>query len=196
VAGVATLFRFGRSKGRLGDLKWFVKDILKYVPGIGWGMVFLDCIFLKRDWNRDRNSLDRTFGKFMREQIPMWTISFAEGTRVQPRKLERSQAFAEERILPRLEHLLLPRTKGFVATVKGLREHLDAVYDVTIAYEKGVPTLWQWSKGYVHKVNLHVRRFPMDDLPQDDEELASWLYARFQEKDARLGHYYESGELL
>ncbi|HIA02529.1 MAG TPA: acyltransferase [Myxococcales bacterium] len=195
MSDISTLFRFARSKGRLGDLKWFVKDALKYIPGIGWGMVFLDCVFLKRNWTRDRDSLERTFGKFKREQIPMWTITFAEGTRLLPHKLERSRAFAVERGLPQLNHLLLPRTKGFVAAVQGLREHLDAVYDATIAYENGVPSLWQWAKGYVQKAHLHVRRFPMDELPRDDAALNEWLYARFQEKDARLAHYYEHGVL-
>jgi len=125
----------------------------------------------------------------------MWAISFVEGTRQRPHKLRGSQAFAAERGLPRLEHLLMPRTKGFVATVQGLGDHLDAVYDVTIGYEDGFPSLWQWAKGYVHRVHLHVRRFPRSELPGSDEELADWLYARFQEKDLRLARYYETGEL-
>ncbi len=195
MADITTLFRLARHKGRLGDLKWFVKDVVKYVPGIGWGMVFLDCIFLKRDWSRDREALDRTFGKFKQQEIDMWAVSFVEGTRLRPEKLKRSQAFAEERGLPRLEHLLLPRTKGFVATVQGLRDHLDAVYDTTIAYQDGAPSLWQWAQGYVHKVHLHVRRFPMDQLPESSEELSEWLYARYREKDARLARYVDSGQL-
>ena len=109
--------------------------------------------------------------------------------------MARSQSYADEQGLPRLEHLLLPRTKGFVATVQGLGDHLDAVYDATIGYESGFPTLWQWAKGYVRRVHLHVRRFPRGDLPQTDEELAQWLYTRYQEKDALLARYYESGVL-
>jgi len=194
MADITTLFRLARRKGRLGDLKWFVKDALKYVPGVGWGMVFLDCIFLKRDWNLDRAGFDRTFGKFKREGIAMWAVSFVEGTRLRPDKLARSQAFATERGLPSLEHLLLPRTKGFVATVEGLGDHIDAVYDTTIAYEGGTPSLWQWAKGYVHRVHLHVRRFPVDELPHSSEELADWLYARYREKDERLARYLQSGE--
>jgi 1-acyl-sn-glycerol-3-phosphate acyltransferase len=194
MADITTLFRLARRKGRLGDLKWFAKDVMKYMPGVGWGMVFLDCIFLKRDWNSDREALDRTFGKFKRDGIDMWAISFVEGTRLKPHKLARSQAYAEERGLPRLEHLLLPRTKGFVATVDALRDHLHAVYDVTIAYEDGVPSLWQWVQGYVRKVHLHVRRFPMAELPLSNEELSEWLYACYQEKDARLArHFATSG---
>ncbi len=195
MADITTLFRLARRKGRLGDMKWYVKDVVKYVPGVGWGMVFLDCIFLKRDWDHDRRSLERTFGKFKREDIDMWPISFVEGTRLRPDKLQRSQSYAAERGLPKLEHLLLPRTKGFVATVQGLGDHLDAVYDTTIGYEGGYPSLWQWAKGYVRRVHLHVRRFPRSELPQSDEELVEWLYARYQEKDALLARYYESGVL-
>ena len=33
--------------------------------------------------------------------------------------------------MPEPQHTLLPRTRGFVATVQGLRSRLDAVYDVT-----------------------------------------------------------------
>jgi len=39
-----------------------------------------------------------------------------------------------------------------------------------------------------------VRRFPVSELPQGDEELAEWLYARYQEKDLLLARYYETGE--
>ena len=193
MADITTLFRLARHKGRLGDMKWFVKDIMKYVPGVGWGMYFLDCIFLKRDWGRDRADLERTFGMFKRDDIDMWAVSFPEGTRQRPKKLKESQEFAAERGLQRLDHVLLPRTKGFVATVQGLGDHLDAVYDTTIGYEDGVPSLWQWAKGHVRKVHLHVRRYPISDLPQDKEDLANWLYARYQEKDALLAHYYDSG---
>ena len=46
---ITTIMAFAKTKGRLGDLKFFVKDILKWVPGVGWGMLFLDCLFIKRN---------------------------------------------------------------------------------------------------------------------------------------------------
>ena len=51
--------------------------------------------------------------------------------------------FAKAKGLPEPKHVLIPRTKGFVATVQGLRDDLlDAVYDVTIWYpNKKFPTL-------------------------------------------------------
>ena len=195
MADIPVLFRLARRQGRLGDLKWFVKDALKYVPGVGWGMVFLDCVFVKRDWKSDRDALKRKLAKFAANDIPIWTISFVEGTRVRPRKLEASHAYARQNGLPELAHILLPRTKGFVATVAALRGHLDAVYDVTIGYTDGVPTLWQWAKGYVKRVHVNVARFPVAELPEEDTAVSDWLMRRFEAKDARLDAFYQTGEM-
>lgn len=190
---IPVLFELAWRKGRLGDLKWYVKNALKYFPGIGWGMLFLDCLFIKRNWTADREYIDRVFRRILKDRVPAWVVSFAEGTRSTPSKLEGSREYARQKGLPELKHLLLPRTKGFVATFAALRDHVDAVYDVTIGYERGVPTLTQWCKGYVPRAHLHVRRFPSAILPRSDPELTAWLIARYQEKDALLNGYYKSG---
>lgn len=191
---INTLFRLARQQGRIGDLKWFVKDIIKYIPGIGWGMIFLDCIFLKRDWKRDRERLFKQLSRFERDQIPVWTLSFVEGTRLRPHKLESSIKYAQERGWVAHEHLLLPRTKGFCLTLEALSGHLDAVYDATIGYVDGVPTIWQWCRGDVRKVALHVRRFELSEIPRDEGALSEWLRERWIEKDALLDHYYQHGD--
>ena len=59
---IVLLMTFALSKGRLGDLKFFVKYAIKFVPGIGWGMVFLDCLFVRRNWSADRASIEAAFG--------------------------------------------------------------------------------------------------------------------------------------
>jgi len=194
MADIPFLMAYARSKERLGDLKWFVKKPIKYVPGIGWGMVFLDCLFVERSWNADRESIVATFKRILDDDIPIWLVSFVEGTRAAPEKIRSSKAYAEKNGLKPLEHVLLPRTKGFVATVRGLGNHIDAIYDVTIGYEKGVPTLWQYVKGYAPRAHLHVRRYPVASLPSSDDDLSTWLHQRFQEKDELLTHYYEHGE--
>jgi 1-acyl-sn-glycerol-3-phosphate acyltransferase len=182
-----------RAKGRLGDMKWFVKDIIKWVPGVGWGMFFLDCLFVKRRWADDERSIRATFSAFIREKIPVWLISFVEGTRLTERKLAQSQEYARSQGLPLPHHTLVPRLKGFVASVQGLREHVDAVYDVTIGYVGGVPNLWQYIRGEARLAHLHVRRFPIASLPQAEAELGQWLMARWQEKDQLLETFYRSG---
>jgi 1-acyl-sn-glycerol-3-phosphate acyltransferase len=193
MADITVVFSLARSRDRLGDLKWFVKDILKYVPGVGWGMLFLDCLFIKRDWTADRDYIHRVFRNILEYRVPLWLMTFVEGTRVRPSKLARSQAYAREHGMKELQHVLVPRTKGFVASVQNLRGHVTAVYDLTIGYENGVPTLWQWIKGYVRQVHLHVRRYPVESLPVEEEPLSAWLVERFEEKDRLLESYYRSG---
>lgn len=190
---ITFLMAFARSKGRLGDLKWFVKKAIKYVPGVGWGMVFLDCLFVERSWTADRASIEQTFERIVQDRVPLWLVSFVEGTRVSPEKIKASHVYAQKNGLPAFEHVLLPRTKGFVATVHGLRSHIDAIYDVTIGYVDGVPSLWQYVQGFAPVAHLHVRRYPVDTLPSTDDELSAWLMDRWREKDELLKHYYEHG---
>ena len=192
---ITWLMKLARSKQRLGDLKWFVKDELKWVPGVGWGMVFLDCLFVKRDWARDESTIAATFDRILQDDVPLWLILFPEGTRITPDKLRESNAYAERSGLPPTEHLLQPRTSGFVASVQGLRRHVSAIYDMTIGYEVGVPTLWQYVKGYNPRAHLHVERMPVEELPEDGEGLAAWLQQRFAAKDERLGRFYETGKM-
>jgi len=191
MADITVIFSFARAKERVGDLKWFVKDVLKYVPGIGWGMLFLDCPFVKRDWTADRDYIHGVFENILKNDVPLWLMTFAEGTRVRPEKIVRSQEYAEKQGLPRLKHVLIPRTKGFVASVQSLRGHVDAVYDLTIGYVGGVPTLWQWIKGYVRRVHVNVRRYAIDVMPEDGEALSNWLIDRYQEKDRLLDYFYQ-----
>lgn len=175
--------------GRLADLKWFAKDPIKYVPGVGWGLLFLDCIFLKRDWTKDASRIHQTFARILRHKSPFWLVSFSEGTRITPTKLQRSQDFSRRTGCPVLNHVLLPRTRGFVACVSELRSRIDAVYDVTLGYEPNVPTLWEFFKGRNRKVHLHVRRFPISALPTSQKDLAQWLIDRFVEKDQRMNQF-------
>ena len=190
---ITTIMSMARSKGRLGDLKFFVKHAIKWVPGVGWGMQFLNCPFLKRNWSADRNRIDATFATLVDERIPMWLVSFVEGTRATEAKIRAGTEWAVGRGVTPTRNVLIPRTKGFVASVEGLGDHLTAVYDFTIGYVEGVPTLWQHITGQVKKIHVHVRRFPVDELPRIEAELKQWLMDRFYEKDELLEGYYETG---
>jgi len=193
MADIPVLFDLAWRHGRLGDLKWYVKDVLKYVPGIGWGMLFLDCLFVKRDWTADRNYIKQVFGRIVRAEVPVWVVTYAEGTRLTPAKAARSRKYAGEHGHPLFDHLLLPRTKGFVATVSGLEGHVQSIYDLTVGYHETVPSLWQWTKGSVPRVAVHVRRYPIAEVPTDSEACAGWLIERYAEKDRMLAEFYATG---
>jgi 1-acyl-sn-glycerol-3-phosphate acyltransferase len=190
---ITTIMAFARRERRLGDLKFFVKRQLKWFPGIGWGMQFLNCPFVDRNWTSDRERIRRTFDTLVRERIPCWMVSFVEGTRATPDKIAASRDWARERGLDLYEHVLVPRSKGFTASVAGLGDHIHAVYDLTIGYVEGVPSLWQYIGGAVRRVHLHVRRFPVSEIPAAESELRQWLLDRFAEKDRLLDAFYTTG---
>ena len=190
---ITTIMSLARSKQRLGDLKFFVKHAIKWVPGVGWGMQFLNCPFLKRDWSADRERINATFATLVNERIPMWLVSFVEGTRATEAKIRASAEWAVENGFKPTRHVLIPRTKGFAASVEGLGDHLNAVYDLTIGYVGGVPNLWQHITGQVRQIHVHVRRFPAEELPRLEDELRQWLMDRFYEKDELLEAYYTTG---
>ena len=142
---------------------------------------------------KDKNSIKNVFAALHKYSRPFWVISFVEGTRIRPKKLAQSQEFASQRNLYVPKHTLVPRTKGFIAAMEGLRERADAIYDITIAYEEGVPSMWQWYKGYSKGVHVHIKRFSAKDLPMDEAGLSEWLYGRFEEKDKKLDAFYKEG---
>jgi 1-acyl-sn-glycerol-3-phosphate acyltransferase len=190
---ITAIMKFCKTKDRLGDMKYFVKKQLKWVPGMGWGMQFLDCLFIDREWASDREQIRRTFDRLVSGKVPVHLVSFVEGTRLTLTKLESTQAYAREHGLYVPQHTLVPRSKGFTASVEGLRSHITAVYDLTIGYEVGVPSLTQYIQGLVQRVHVHVRRFPIEELPRSAEDLRQWLLTRWEEKDRLFDHFYATG---
>jgi lysocardiolipin and lysophospholipid acyltransferase len=190
---ITAFMKFCKTKDRLGDMKYFVKKQLKWVHGMDWGMQFLDCLFIDRDWMADRETIRKTFSRIVDGNVPIYLVSFVEGTRLTLPKLAAAQDYAQAHGLRPPVHTLVPRTKGFVASVEGLRSHIDAVYDLTIAYDHAVPSLWQYLKGLVRRIHVHVRRFPIADLPNSADDLRQWLLDRWHDKDELLEHFYATG---
>ncbi|PSR82200.1 hypothetical protein BD289DRAFT_371622 [Coniella lustricola] len=202
--------------GMLGYCRYFAKAQLKKVPLLGWGLMAMGMPLVTRNWQHDRRELTRVFHGITHQHFPTWLISFSEATRFSRSKLRESQDWCAANNRPHPgPHLLYPRTKGFVATVSHVRqaEHVKAVYDLTIAYQKknqvkdakdgkggrggwmqapafwetlSVPRLSERVDGY--RFEVHVRRFPMEELPEDDEGLVKWIEKRWVEK----GEWLES----
>lgn len=186
---IPVLIPLAAAQGCLGRLKWFAKYPLKFVPGPGWGMHFIDCIFLRRDWAKDQESIKATFATIKNNKVPAWLIMFPEGTRITQRKLDESRRFAGDKGMWSPEHVLVPRTKGFAAVVAGLHDYLDAVYDVTIGYPDGIPTLGQFMSGKCPTVHVHVRRHDMKDVPRGEIAVSRFVRHMYQEKDKRLASF-------
>ena len=181
------LLTIARRFKAIGDLRFFVKDELKYVPGPGWGMYFIDCIFLKRNWQQDAGNMQKFFDRYKAKKYPTWIHIFPEGTRRTPKKQEATAAYAKEKGREPLEHVLWPRTKGFTATLEGMGSHIKAVYDLTIIYpENKAPGLWGVFLGNFRHIKVKMTRYPIEALPATAEARSRWMVDLFYRKDALL----------
>ena len=189
MADILVLLCLAHDRKSVGNVKWLVKDIIKYVPGIGWGMLFVQCIFLKRNWADDKNTITETFRSITEEGTPIWLISFPEGTRFRPEKLTRSNNYARKIGVPETTHVLQPRTKGFCATVEGLGAHVDAIYSACIGYHGPVPGLWNLIRGDVPMVSIHVRRLPPESVGTTQKEREAWLHQNTYRHDEMLANF-------
>ena len=182
----------------IGNCRYFSKDSIKYIPFFGWGMYFAGFIFLKRNWAMDQGHINETFETLITKRLPIHLISYLEGTRVSKKKIVESHEYAAKNNLPKLDYTLLPRSKGFAASVKGLRgSHIDHVYDITIAYyhyKRGfgsTPSLSDYLFGRLgeYQFRVHVDRYSMKVLPENDPEIAKWLIKLYENKNERLSQW-------
>lgn len=60
----------------------------------------------------------------------------AEGTRFTKEKHEACNVFCRERGIPELKHHLIPRAKGFQASLKALKAKCPSILDIQIVFKK------------------------------------------------------------
>jgi lysocardiolipin and lysophospholipid acyltransferase len=200
------LYSLARQVGSHGDVKFFAKLSLIAFPVFGIAGALLDVVvFISREISNASGHLDRTFNKLTAyDRVrPFWMISYLEGTRRTRQKLKDAVAFAKQRDLVPLEHVLQPRTKGFVSSVRALRGTATAVYDVTLGYQETDDAERHMTPPFLRTmlspsaepriVHVHQRRIPIDDIPVDEEELKKWTYQLYAEKDKLLSEFHRTG---
>ncbi|KAI0013425.1 hypothetical protein F4779DRAFT_613574 [Xylariaceae sp. FL0662B] len=131
---------------------------------------------VSRNWTRDRRELQRVFRGIADKKWPTWLISFSEATPFNPRSYEVSSIWykQDDHHSPCICYIAQHLTKA---------PHVKAVYNFTIAYQHKdkfheAPITWKTLKlsnfdsvlGY--KFHIHTRRFPLEEMPHIDEELA------------------------
>ncbi len=176
-------------------LKFFMKDILIWVPVIGLAWWALDMPFLKRYSDekirrnpelrgKDISSMKNSFKRFAR--YPVSIFIFAEGTRFTKQKKEfQSSPF---------DKLLLPKPGGVGLTLSTM-PYINKLIDFSIKYESDERTFWAFLCGKLNKATIKVdlisipENFAGKDYSQDQtfrEEIKTWLYGIWQEKDKFL----------
>ncbi|XP_035265885.1 1-acyl-sn-glycerol-3-phosphate acyltransferase gamma-like [Anguilla anguilla] len=180
--------------GVLGSSKVLAKHELLKVPLIGWTWYFLEIVFCRRKWEVDRETVFRGLERLRDYPECMWFLLYCEGTRFTEKKHQISMQVAESKGLPKLKYHLLPRTKGFTTTLQCLKGTVNAVYDVTLNFkgEKN-PTLLGIISGQKYMADMRIRRFPVEEIPNEEAECAVWLHKLYQEKDALQEQYKKEG---
>lgn len=186
----------------LAHCKYFLKKSLEWVPLFGLGMKLAGFPFLSRNWAEDQHAIESVFRTLREDQLPCWLISFLEGTRLTPDKLEDSKNFCKSKGYPVLENVLYPRKKGFIATARALQNsHVSYIYDLTIAYyhvPTGTMNVYFPSILDLHCTNLrnvwqfhvHVDRIPLSSVhPDNEEDMEQWIEDRWKAKDELLAQW-------
>lgn len=180
---------------RLPTTKFFLKDVLLYLPFVGLGCWGLDFVFVKRFSRRQLKKnparitalnarIEQQCMGFQRR--PLTLINFVEGTRFTRQKhgIQHSP----------YQHLLPPQAVGLSTMIRCLYPFAQTVLDVTIDYGCATPSFMGLLMGRINTVALHVQAYPLtNDLvghyAKDKgfrQHFRTWLNAIWHNKDNRL----------
>lgn len=128
-----------------GHIYIILKEVLKYIPVMGPGMMFYGFVFLSRKWQSDMPRLRHRLDKLNAQHSgplsgsqgydPMWLLIFPEGTNLSANTRKRSKAWAAKQGIADMQHQLLPRSTGLYFCLQQLKGTVDWLYDCTVAYE-------------------------------------------------------------
>ena len=191
------VMRLAKNVANISMTKFVAKWAVRKVPVFGWGMECLDCAFVKRNWTRDQAQLSKSFKVLRDYPVPVWLHIFPEGGRFTDERQRAAAEFARENGMPEFKNVLYPRVRGFHLCAETLRESFDAVYDITLAWDRA-PSFGQGFTGDVpygrRNVYVHVRRFDFEQIPEDEDATREWLIERFYYKERLLETFKKTGK--
>ncbi|KOC70185.1 1-acyl-sn-glycerol-3-phosphate acyltransferase gamma [Habropoda laboriosa] len=185
--------------GLLGNCKAYVKKSVQYVPTIGWTWKFAEIIFLERNWDKDKEIISSQISELANYPDSIWLLLYPEGTRFTEQKLEASHKFALKKGITPLKYHLLPRTKGFTASIQHMRGKIPAIYDVQLHFKPSdpvKPTMTNLLMGKRLEAHLYMHRIPLEEVPEDEEAAAEWLNNLYKKKDRLAESFYETGDFF
>ncbi len=176
-------------------LKFFLKQQLIWVPGIGLACKALQFPFMQRysksylkkhpeKKGKDIEATRRSCTAF--KLHPSIIILFPETTRfTQAKKRNQNSPY---------QHLLRPKGSMLALSLSILGDHVTQLVDVTIVYDNPTVTLWDLLCGRIKRIYTHVNCIPIPNsmLTQLDNETElrkqtqQWLTTLWEAKDQQL----------
>ncbi|XP_010559400.1 PREDICTED: 1-acyl-sn-glycerol-3-phosphate acyltransferase epsilon [Haliaeetus leucocephalus] len=188
----------------LGHVRYVLKDGLKWLPLYGWYFSQHGGVYVKRSAKFNEKEMREKLRAQMKAETPMYLVIFPEGTRYNPeipKVIADSQSFAEKEGLAILKHVLTPRVKATHVAIDTMKDYLDAVYDVTVAYEgtvdhkgqrKLAPSMTEFLCKECPRVHIFIDRIELKDIPEEQMYMRRWLHERFEIKDKLLIEFYDA----
>ncbi|XP_049646570.1 1-acyl-sn-glycerol-3-phosphate acyltransferase epsilon [Suncus etruscus] len=188
----------------LGHVRYVLKDGLKWLPLYGCYFSQHGGIYVKRSAKFNEKEMRGKLLSYVQAGTPMYLVIFPEGTRYNPeltKVISDSQAFAAQEGLPVLKHVLTPRIKATHVAFDCMKSYLDAIYDVTVAFEgttdekgqrKEAPTMTGFLCKECPKIHIHIARIDRTQVPEEQLSMRMWLHERFEIKDKLLIEFYDS----
>lgn len=190
------LFYLFEKTGQLAGAKDFTKAENKLIPIGGWSMFFAEWIGLERDYMKDKITIEREVEQVFSFPHVITLNYYAEGTRFTKEKHEKSVEFAKSKGLTPLKYLLTPRTKGFSLFLPIIRKTSEAIYDVIVCFKNGdgaAPKFMNLFYPKPMKAHIYIRRIPLTDIPEKEEDAVDWLHNLYIEKDKKMDDFYKTG---
>ncbi|XP_050309235.1 1-acyl-sn-glycerol-3-phosphate acyltransferase gamma-like isoform X2 [Anthonomus grandis grandis] len=183
----------------LGNCKAYAKKVIQYIPVLGWGWKFAEFVFLERSYEKDKEVINKQIKELADHPDPMWLLLFPEGTRFTPNKHETSLKYARENNLPELKHHLLPRTKGFIASLPSMRGKIPAIYDTVVVFKEDdpvAPTITNLLFGKSVTAHMYIKRVPLEEVPHTEPEQEKYLRQMFLRKDKMKESFLQTGDFF
>ncbi|KAK7028912.1 Acyl-CoA:lysophosphatidylglycerol acyltransferase 1 [Halocaridina rubra] len=132
-----------------------------------------------------------------------WLVLFPEGGFLK-NKIQASHRYSEKNNLPKLNNVAYPRIGALkvimdAAAASHQNDGTDKIkylLDVTVAYPGGRPLDLQTIFGGWRPscdTIFYYRKYGIEEVPRDRDDLESWLFKRYQEKEEILQEYYNTG---
>lgn len=180
------------------SLRFILKDSLKSVPVFGWVMQTLLYVFVSRN-NKDADvgHIGETTEYLCNSGERPTMFLFPEGTDLSPSNKAKNKEYAEKEKLPVMDYVLYPKVAGLLTLLNSLRGRGAALHDITIAYTDHTQGKRTNEKMILMgqmptEIHLCVRRFDVDQVPNDRQMLKRWLEGSFGTKERLLRSFYEN----
>lgn len=189
---------------RLPFPRFFIKEVLRWLPVVGFACWVLDFPFMKRytkeqiERNPSLRGKDLETAKRSCEvfrNTPATVVNYAEGTRSTAAK--RAAQGSPYRLL------LKPKAGGTAFTLQAMGDVLDGVLDMTVAYTgTPEPTFWDFVCGRIPHVYIklrplevpeHLRGGDYRNEPEFRAAFKAWLEDIWKDKDEEVTSRQDPG---